>query len=116
MTPADKDLIIQALADTDTGTDDDHFTIPLDENEKRTPTHDGLWMDMDGDIWVVDVCCNAATLVHDGISWLAAEDRRTIDDMMPYSPFEPIDVPGVDDWDVARAIRREQDKQREKAE
>lgn len=29
MTPADKDIIIQALADTDTGTDDDHFTIPL---------------------------------------------------------------------------------------
>lgn len=82
----------------------------------NAPTHDGLWMDVDGDIWVVDICHNAATLVHDGVSWLADEGHGTVGDIAPYAPFEPIDVPGVDDWEFAQVLRREQEQQRRESE
>ena len=78
---------------------------------RRIPSHDGLWMDNDGDTWVVDVCHGTATLIHDGCSYLANTTTEPVGDIIGYGPFNTVHVPELDDWPVAKAIRREQDRQ-----
>lgn len=76
---------------------------------RRVPSHDGLWMDREGDTWVVDVCAKTAILIHDGCSYVTCEPPELIDDILVYAPFETICIPKLDDRPVFRKIRREQD-------
>lgn len=76
---------------------------------RRVPSHEGLWMDREGDIWVVDVCAKTAILINDGRSYVTSEPVEFIDDIIVYGPFETVYIPKLDDRPAFRKIRREQD-------
>lgn len=68
----------------------------MNDIANRLPDHDGLWMDIDGDTWSVDLCTGKAILIHDGYSWLADQTPQPIDAIADYAPFERIRVPAIE--------------------